>query len=241
MTTFGPVPIVPNPQLQSETGWSTEIGIKQGFKISGFQGYLDVAAFWSEYQDMIEFNFQNLGFQSQNVGGTVIRGFDTTIAGQGSVGNVSTNVLAGYTYLNPQFQEFDNTAVAAGEIPTEGQLNALFSSSDENILKYRSRHSGKVDVESSYKNFSIGVAGIYNSQIAAIDFVFQEIVPGLRDFREANPEGNLVLSARVAYKILDGKGKFSIIGNNLANKMYSIRPGLIEAPRSITGRIDWSF
>ncbi len=241
VTNFGPVPIVPNPTLQSETGWSTEIGLKQGFRISGFEGYLDVAAFWSEYQDMIEFNFINLGFQSLNVGGTRIRGYEATIAGQGSIGNISTNVLAGYTYLDPKFQEFDTTPIGAGETPTEGQFNSRFSSSDMNVLKYRSKHSGKIDIESSYNNFSLGVAGIYNSQIVAIDEVFQSVVDGLEEFRTDNAEGNLILSARASYKFLGEKAKFSIIANNLTNKMYSFRPGLMEAPRSITGRIDWSF
>ena len=31
-------PIFPNPELESETGWSSEIGIKQGFKIRNWQG-----------------------------------------------------------------------------------------------------------------------------------------------------------------------------------------------------------
>ena len=241
VTNFGPVPVVPNPQLQSETGWSTEIGVKQGFRIGGFQGYVDVAGFWSEYQDMIEFNFINLGFQSLNVGDTRIRGLETTLAGQGKLGGITTNILAGYVYLDPRFQEFDNTGVAAGETPTEGQQNARFSSSNQNILKYRSVHSGKIDIESSYKNFSLGVAAIYNSQLEAIDIALENIVPGLTQFREDNVNGNLILSARAAYKFLGEKGKFSIIANNLTNKLYSNRPGLIEAPRSFTARIDWNF
>ena len=55
MITSG-VSAVPNPSLQSETGWTTELGIKQGFRISEFEGFLDVSAFWSEYQHMMEFN-----------------------------------------------------------------------------------------------------------------------------------------------------------------------------------------
>ncbi|MEL6945138.1 MAG: TonB-dependent receptor, partial [Bacteroidota bacterium] len=82
MITSG-VSAVPNPNLQSETGWTTELGIKQGFRLSEFEGFLDVSAFWSEYQDMMEFNLvvkENIftavipfGFQSRNVGNTQIR------------------------------------------------------------------------------------------------------------------------------------------------------------------------
>ena len=245
VTTFGSVPISPNPGLQSETGWSTEIGIKQGFRAGNFEGFLDVAAFWSEYQDMIEFNFIDpfvTGFKSLNVGDTKIQGYEATIAGQGDFYGLPLNILAGYTYLDPQFKEFDLTPVEAGGTPTEGQKNALNSSSSENILKYRSRHSGKVDLESNFKRFNVGVAAIYSSQIIAVDEVFEAlVVPGLREYRKENTDSNLILGARASVKFLKDKGKFSIIANNLANKMYSIRPGIMEAPRSFTGRLDWSF
>ncbi len=244
VTTFGPVPVSPNPSLGSETGWSTEIGIKQGFRADKFQGYLDIAAFWSEYQDMIEFNlidFFSTGFQSLNVGDTKIQGFEATVVGKGSLFGLPTNVLAGYTYLEPKFKEFDTTPIEAGGEGTEGQQNAKNSSSDQNILKYRSRHSGKVDIESTYKNFSIGLAGIYTSQIVAVDDVFQGFIGGLREFRAANMNGNFIPSARISYKFLREKAKFSLVANNFTNKMYSIRPGIMEAPRSITGRLDYSF
>ena len=51
------VGIYPNQNLKSETGWSAEIGVKQGFKISDWRGYIDVAGFINEYQDMMEFTF----------------------------------------------------------------------------------------------------------------------------------------------------------------------------------------
>ena len=51
-TSAGGITIVPNPELVSETGWSTEIGFKQGFKIGKWKGFLDLAGFWSEYQNM---------------------------------------------------------------------------------------------------------------------------------------------------------------------------------------------
>ena len=49
--------IFPNPNLQPETGWSAELGVKQGFKLSGWNGYIDVAGFWTEYREMMEFTF----------------------------------------------------------------------------------------------------------------------------------------------------------------------------------------
>ena len=35
-TQFGGLPIIPNFGLESETGWTSEIGIRKGFKISNF-------------------------------------------------------------------------------------------------------------------------------------------------------------------------------------------------------------
>ncbi|HND88447.1 MAG TPA: TonB-dependent receptor, partial [Saprospiraceae bacterium] len=45
----------PNPRLVSETGWTAEMGLKQGFRVGGWQGFLDVTGFVSEYQNMMEF------------------------------------------------------------------------------------------------------------------------------------------------------------------------------------------
>lgn len=244
-TTFGGVPVSPNPQLRSETGWSAELGIKQGFRLGTFDGFLDIAAFRSDYKDMMEFNlvdFFPTGFKSLNVGGTEIVGMEMTIAGRGNFFGWPTNILAGYTYLNPQFKQFDTTPLGAGETPTEGQRNALNSSSDENILKYRFRHTLKFDIESSYKRYALGFAANYNSFMEAVDEVFESlIVPGLRQYRQDNNTGIVILSARTSVSFWQEKAKLSLIVNNLDNKMYSIRAGIMDPPRNYTLRVDWKF
>lgn len=245
-TTFGGIPILPNPRLQSETGWSAELGIKQGFRLLDFDGFFDLAIFWNEYNDMMEFNFSpdpfNFGFQSQNVGGTVIKGVEATVAGKGSFFGLPTNILAGYTYLDPKFQQFDLTPSMAGDTLTEGQLNAQRSSLKENFLKYRFQHTLKVDVESSWKFISLGISYNYNSNMKAVDAAFESlIVPGLRTYRAENNSGTNVLGARLGFKFWKEHGKLSIIVNNITNRMYSFRPGLMEAPRNYTARVDWKF
>ena len=246
-TETGGVVIGSNPELQSESGWSSEIGIKQGFRVGGFDGFLDVSGFWSQYNDMIEFNltkfFPVATFQAINVGGTDIKGLEATVAGQGDLFGLPTSVLAGYIYLQPQFQEFDATTPAAGVEATEGQGNYLGSTLDENFLKYRTKHSAKIDIEFSPKVFSFGFSANYNSQIEAIDRIFEtfNVIPGIAEYRDNNASGNLVLTARASVKFYKEQGKFSIVANNLTNEMYSIRPGIMEAPRSITGRLDWKF
>ena len=56
-TFVGGLNIFPNNNIQPEYGWSAEIGLKQGFKINNFKGYLDLSGFVTRYQDMIEFVF----------------------------------------------------------------------------------------------------------------------------------------------------------------------------------------
>ena len=224
------IPILQNPNLSSETGWSAEVGIKQGIKISEWNGFVDVAAFLMEYNDMMEFSFVNaqvIGFQSQNVGNTRISGIETSIAGQGEIGKVKVNILAGYTYSNPVYQDFS-------------PADTLASSVNYNVLKYRFRHTGKFDLEGNYKGFSVGVAMLYNSYMEAIDRVFNSVIPSVERYRAANQQGTLVTNLRVSYQITD-VFKASLIGNNIFNNEIMLRPGLLEAPRNISIRLDATF
>ncbi|MCP3930934.1 MAG: TonB-dependent receptor [Bacteroidetes bacterium] len=244
-TKAGGLKIKQNPYLTSETGWSAEVGIKQGFRVSEWKGFIDVAGFWSEYQDMMEFNFTfeppfNLFFQSQNIGNTIIKGVDLSIAGEGNLFGLPTTLIFGYTFIDPKFQEFDisgkGITVQQIEAASEGQKNAYFSSVDYNILKYRFQHSVKFDLESKVKNLSLGIGGFYNSNMEAIDAVFNTL-SGIEKFRSENDSGFFVFSARAGYQISKHL-KVSLIGNNLLNEAYSLRPGLMEAPRNLTLRAD---
>ncbi len=238
-TFFGAVPIRPNPDLESETGWSAEFGIKQGFRLAGFSGFADVSAFWSEYDDMLEFNVPfnaGIAFQSQNVGGTRIRGLELSLAGQGSLAGKPTTLLAGYTYIDPQFRDYDTPPADPRAPRTVGQRNAELSSADYNVLKYRFRHTGKLDVETQFGRFSVGLAGLYNSRMEAIDRIFLLFIPGLAEWRERETDVFL-FNARAAYRF--GKHvKLSVLGSNLFNKVYTVRPGQLEGPRSVGLRLD---
>ena len=56
-TSVGGVVIFPNLDLKPETSENIEIGLKQGFKIGRFLGYLDAAIFRQKYTNFIEFTF----------------------------------------------------------------------------------------------------------------------------------------------------------------------------------------
>ncbi len=121
-TKLGAIEIFPNKNLKPETGYSAEIGFKQGFrfgKTSQTTGYFDVAGFWNQYENMMEFIFGSFGefdiihnklgagFSSQNVGSTRIFGVDAALGIQTKVGSVEFNFLGGYTYINTKALNWD--------------------------------------------------------------------------------------------------------------------------------------
>jgi outer membrane cobalamin receptor len=227
-TNAGGLNIFPNPSLKSETGWSSEIGVKQGFKIGEWNGYVDIAAFWSEYQGMMEFQSVQLGFfafQSLNIGDTRIIGTELSVNGFGKIGNVTTYLLAGYTYVDP--------------IYTDTSIDVQ-SSSETNILKYRNKHSLKFDLEFRYKKFILGTGYIYNSKIEAIDRALQLPLFGIAQYREENDHGYGNLDFRFGYSF-NKKFKLAIISKNLLNDEFMVRPGTLQAPRTFTLRADYTF
>ncbi|GJM35306.1 MAG: hypothetical protein DHS20C18_43070 [Saprospiraceae bacterium] len=240
VTDLGGFDIIPNPELQSETGWSSEIGIKQGFKISSFEGFIDLAGFVMNYQNMMEFNINGGSFQSTNIGNTEIKGFEVSLAARGNILGLPVSLLTGYTYIDPRFVEFDTSNPPAGEQKTIGQINANNSSIDENILKYRSRHTFKLDLEANYKFLTFGVESFHNSHIEAIDNFFNVFVGGLRKFREENNNGYTLHNFRVAVEVIEDL-RISLLLGNAFNRKYSIRPALLEGPRNLSARVDYKF
>jgi len=223
--------ISPNLDLQSETGWSAEIGLKQGIKINEFKGLVDIALFQTEYEDMMEFTFSDvfaIGFRSQNVGNTIIRGVDFNIAGSGEIfSGLPINALLGYTYIDPKFKEFG-----------EQEMNS--STSENNILKYRFQHTAKFDLATDFEKFNFGIAGFYYSRMEAIDRVLEFFIPGLADYRTENNTGFAIWNVRASYRPIESL-KFSLLWRNIFNKEYSLRPAIIEAPQNLTLRVEYDF
>ena len=169
-TTYSGIEIYANPELKPETGWSTEIGIKQGLKIGNWMGYLDAAAFIMEYDDMMEFNFgywadtvvikedpnnseniisEGIGFKSMNVGKTRVSGMEFSFTGHGNITpNIGVNILAGYTYMNTESLDPNKIYYTNNYILTDGssyfplsqELTYNNSSADTTVLKYRYKH-----------------------------------------------------------------------------------------------------
>jgi outer membrane receptor protein involved in Fe transport len=224
--------IYPNDSLRPETGWSAEFAVKQGFRIGGFKGFLDVAAFWSEYRNMMEFTIgqygplnpplYGVGFQSQNIGNTRIRGFEVSVMGTGKIGVINFTTLIGYTYIDPRQTDF-NIAVDSGK-------NTLNS----NLLKYRYQHSGKLDIQGDYKQWSLGVSMRANSYMANIDKIFgdnEASFPGMKAYRLAHNKGDAIFDCRISHQ-LNKTSKIAFVVNNLLNREVMPRPALLSPQRS---------
>ena len=249
-TSADAVNIFPNPLLKPETAWSAEIGIKQGFSISNWGAYIDVAAFFTEYKDMIEYRFDTYfpdsipvigadtiiqyitnrtGFKAKNVSKVQIYGFDIGLASRGAIYNVPVTFLAGYTFINPVDLSKD-------------------SNNTTSFLKYRFQHNIKGDIEVSYKRLSIGSSFEYFSKMVSIDEIFEEeimiplgtyqmpsgiyIFPGMKEYREQKKGGDYYLDFRIAWEI-NPNSKFAVVLKNVLNREYMIRPGDVQPPRNI--------
>jgi iron complex outermembrane receptor protein len=238
-TSLGALNIIPNPVLEPETGWSTELGVRQGFLIGSWNGFIDVAGFWSEYDNMIEFIFGNynpdtlpptldyVGFKSINTGRARINGVDISISGHGMAGPVSLDFFAGYTYMNPMDLSTDTAGV---------------DTASHQILKYRYHHSAKGDLSATFRKFDAGFTVVYTSFIERIDPAFEDpifgtggpvVFPGLKEYRDENDHGSVIVDFRLGWQITHSS-KISLYIKNLLNEEAMGRPGDIQPPRSIS-------
>jgi iron complex outermembrane receptor protein len=243
--------IVPNPDLTSETGFSAEFGLKQGWQTSNkaFQGFLDFAVFYMRYFDMMEFNVDNdaagdylIVFKSKNVGDTFITGLEISVFAQGKWRGHPTNLAVGYTYIDPKFQVFDLTTKNGGV-------------AEYNVLKYRYRHTFSANWEIDLKGFVLGTSWQYYSFMENLDRVFNDEsgVLGIqvndwrelrrKDGREPNQDkrsyrGDFILDLRAGWHTKNHRFAITFHIKNAANREYSLRPALIEATRNYSARID---
>lgn len=195
---LGGIGIFPNPKLEEEFGWYSEVGIKQGFPLGpNWKGYTDLTFFAMRYNNMIEVNFgrfgnpvpgatspieaAGLGFSFQNVGETLIMGGEITVAGTGTIGKFPLTILAGYTYTRPkslnwteELTLYDVNGNQVANIPSRtGDITYEGTSSgDKNILKYRNPHVFTLDMQSGYKRMLFGISIQYRSWMENIDYAF---------------------------------------------------------------------
>ena len=237
-TAVGSFYVFPNVNLESESGWSFEIGAKQGMRIGSWEGFLDLSFFWSQYSNMTEFSLQQdntgrFGFKSQNVGETDIKGFEINWVGRSRFFGIPVNILAGYTYLDPRYKDFENNEAVLNSISVP-----VGKEEKENVLKYRNKNNFKIDIEAFVNKFSAGFSYNYTSPTVTIDQLLGNIGQ-IRLYRNANPDGFDKMDGRLAYNF--GFVKCSVLMENILNEEITLRPGLFEAPRNISLRLDFNL
>lgn len=253
-TGVGNFGVFPNPQLQPESSWNAEVGVKQGLKFGKLYGYLDIAAFWQEYQNTIEYLFgfwgddptdpSNIfGFKFLNTGDSRVLGLDISFSGKAALGkNAEMVFMTGYNYIVPKTLTPDYIYAVDG-IGRKYSYNSTSYDSTEQILKYRFLHNVKADVEVTFKKkFAIGMSAKYFSRILNLDGVIEEfeiststpLIQNIRylDYFDAHQHGNWIFDARVSYKFSKSH-KIALISSNIFNRVFSLRPLKIEPPRTI--------
>lgn len=265
LTNVGYFGVFPNPNLQPENSYCWEVGLKQGFKIGGFRGYVDGAYFYQRYYNTIEYLFglwqpsvAPVGFKFVNTGNSQVKGLDFSIMGQSEEGRkLQLTLLAGYTYtepisLNPQLIYAHDNAPAG---PQQMSYLSTSMNASGNVLKYRFKHTAKGDAELTYKNrISIGYSIRYYSHMQNIDSAFAFMEGLTHDlyayFHNITPikvisfwkgrKDVWVNDCRISYKMRK-RNKISLVINNLFNRTYSLRPMKIESPRTTAIQYVYEF
>lgn len=243
--------VVPNFGLQPEHGWSAEIGVKQGVKISKWVFYADVAVFVNKYRNMINFISTNWGnspvpkpdnttitlvSKAVNTERALIYGVDVSTIGTGKIFGVPLNFLIGYTYMDP----LDLNGVDAYNTAKDEAIKNNTAMPDPNMkyLSFRMKHSGKADIQVEPKSVIVGITGTLTSQMLNIGD-FNKLTP-IRKWRESHTSADFVLDARLGYNWKD-KITATAIVKNILNHEYTQRPGYVEPPRNYTLLLTYSF
>ncbi len=199
---IGGVGVYPNLDIKPEKGFNAELGIKQGYKIGNFQGFVDVAGFYTQYKDMVEFQFGlfnnadytminsigdavrmltdgqgfGIGAQFHNVSKAQIYGVEISTNG---VYNFNKNTKLfynlGYVYTEPRDADYQERNAVEGLYTDPLQMKE--KSNTGKYLKYRPKHSFKATVDFQWKRINLGANVAWKSKILAVDYLMMDERP----------------------------------------------------------------
>ena len=237
-TTLGSVRIFPNPYVRAESGWSSEIGLMQGFMIGTAKGQGDLSVFFSQNSDMIEYIFgfhqdpatgtSGLGFKATNVEQSRIYGAEIEMTLGMTIGEIDATFTGGYTYIYPV------------------EYNSYTNESTGIFLKYRRKHTASLGASATFRRIEAGLQMYARSKTLNIDSVFldpatrEEILPGFYDYWQGDNKGYFLMDGNLAYN-LTGTLKLSVAVKNITNTEYMGRPGDIQPQRNYTLRLSGNF
>lgn len=164
----GGVGVFPNNDVKAEKGINTELGIKQGYKLGNLQGFFDVAGFYTQYTDMIEFRFgffdnetfaylnstqdilgtiasgqiPGVGAQFYNVSKARIYGAEVSTNGFYEF-NLDTKLSYNWGYVYIELEDADYKKKNEIEAQYDDPLRSKEKSNDSKYLRYRQKHTVK--------------------------------------------------------------------------------------------------
>lgn len=237
-TSLGSVKIFPNPYVKAESGWSSEIGIKQGVLFGKIKGQADLSVFILQNGNQIEYPFgsypdpltgiSGLGFRADNVEQARVYGYEAEFLLNRTVGSVNYTITGGYTFIYPV------------------EYNKVTHKNSDTYLKYRRKHSAKISMNTSYKKFDLGISLYAKSKILNVDNVFldestrESILPGFYEYWVKNNSGYFLMDGNLTFnlnKVLD----LSLAVKNITNTEYMGRPGDIQPQRNFSLRLSGKF
>ena len=237
-TTLGSVKIFPSIYILPEEGWNAEIGAKQGIMTGNFGGVLDIALFYTQNINMIEYRFGiypepgkdtfGYGFKADNLEASRVYGCEVQFTLTKSAGRFRHTLNGGYVFMYPV------------------EFNKITGENTGIMLKYRRKHSATLNFSTAIEKFEIG-AGLYaKSKILNIDDVFldeltrESILPGFYDYWTHKNKGYFLADLNLGYHLTE-KFTLSAVVKNLNNAEYMGRPGDIQPQRSFSLRVSGSF
>jgi iron complex outermembrane receptor protein len=237
-TTLGSVRIFPSPYVKAESGWSSEIGVKQGVLFGKMMGEGDLSLFFSQNIDMIEYVFgihqdpstgiSDVGFKATNVEQSRVYGGELEVMLKRLFGNLEATVTGGYTFIYPV------------------EFNSYTNQNTDIYLKYRRKHSAKMSFISTWHRVVCGLDLYARSKTLNIDDVFlnpatrEEILPGFYDYWQENNTGYFMMDGNIGYRVSEPLN-VSIAVKNITNTEYMGRPGDIQPHRNFSIRLSGRF
>ncbi|MFO7723064.1 MAG: TonB-dependent receptor [Bacteroidales bacterium] len=237
-TTLGAVKIIPSPLIQPESGWNTEIAVKQGILAGRLEGFIDLALFYTQNKDLIEYVFStwwdpvsqtaDIGFKARNIEYSRVYGFEAEVLLNTIIRGVKYFLSGGYVYMYPvEFNPFTNKNTG-------------------NYLKFRRHNAFSINGGAYYRKFEFNFQATARSKILNIDDVFlnpatrEDILPGFYDYWMAHNDAFVVLDASFGYRLTE-KFRVSLSLKNLTNTEYMGRPGDIQPHRHLSLRLSGSL
>jgi outer membrane cobalamin receptor len=266
--------IAPNPDLLVEKGFSAEIGYRQGFlfgtKERSLLGYVDVAGFVMDYDNMIEFGVKTPDtliltqltpvFTAKNYAHARTSGVEATAMLQWTHDKFRFDINGGITYINPvnlnpapdslQVDILNTIGPqdSATNLQAFGMLVSMLSPEDypghrtDNpaVLKYRSKWLNRFSATVGYGPVNLTCNYRYKSAVLAIDQFLYVAIPGSADFVKSHPGGYGLVDFIGSVQVTKAF-QISLSAENAFNREYVILPGIIGEQRNFNIQMKYVF